>query len=345
MRKIAVFNTAFLGDAVLTLPLIRTLNKAWPGAELHFITRGGLAPLFKGQKELARLREFDKRGEHKGPLAALAFGREMNREKFDLWISAHLSLRSGTVALLSGAKRRIGYRQASLAPLIYTDTVDRRFQELEEVERLLALADPLGLKEKVSDPGFTPPPVALETAREFFENKVERPVLGVHPGSTWRTKKWPAAHFGEIIGRAAKCGASVIVFAGAGETADAAAAVAAAGELPSGRVHDLSGKLTLPELAAYIGMLDAYLSNDSGPMHLAWAQGVPVDAVFGPTTRDLGFFPRGEASTVHEIELPCRPCSLHGPEKCPKSHHDCMNKLSPEVVWESLGKKLEAARA
>jgi heptosyltransferase-2 len=343
MKTIVIWNPAFLGDAVLTLPLVQTVARAHPDADLHYVVRKGVGSVFKGQSELKRVWEFDKRGGQKGLFGAVSFGRELARLRPDAVVSAHRSFRSGVSVLASGAKKRIGYEQSALARLFYTDRVDRRFEELDEIERLLLLADPLGVEHKVERPSYDPPPVARETAREFFEHKVDRPVLGVHPGSTWPTKKWPAEYFGEIIGRAARAGCSVLVFSGPSETFDAAAAVTAAGDTPPGLVHDLSGRLTLEELAAYLGNLDCYLTNDSGPMHLAWIQGTPVDAVFGPTVKKLGFFPRGESATVHEHALACRPCSLHGPAQCPEGHHDCMRKITPDRVWKSVKAKLEAA--
>ena len=75
-------------------------------------------------------------------------------------------------------------------------------------------------------------------------------------------------------------------------------------------------------------------------MHLAWSQDVPLVALFGPTVKQLGFFPRGKNSTVAEIDLDCRPCGLHGPRKCPKDHFRCMRTLTPDMVWEKLSAKL-----
>ena len=105
-------------------------------------------------------------------------------------------------------------------------------------------------------------------------------------------------------------------------------------------LHDLSCALTLPELAAYLRMLNCYVSNDSGPMHLAWAQHTPVTALFGPTVRELGFFPRGDSAKVFEVSLECRPCGLHGPHHCPKKHHRCMVDIDVEAVWRDVAGKL-----
>ena len=77
-------------------------------------------------------------------------------------------------------------------------------------------------------------------------------------------------------------------------------------------------------------------------MHLAWAQRVPVTALFGPTVRELGFAPRGEMSSVMEADVPCRPCGLHGHKACPKGHFDCMKNIDPEAVWRDVERKLAA---
>ncbi len=106
------------------------------------------------------------------------------------------------------------------------------------------------------------------------------------------------------------------------------------------RIVSLAGALSLPELAAVIKRLSCYLTNDSGPMHLAWPQRTPVIALFGPTVRELGFFPRGAGATVMELPLPCRPCGLHGPQKCPQGHHKCMRDMTPEMVWRNVAATL-----
>ena len=92
--RIAVWNTAFLGDSVLTLPLIRTIRAAWPGAEVDFYVRGGLAPLYEAQPDLSHVYVCDKRGSGKGLGAILRQGREVAARGYDIWVDAHLSLRS-----------------------------------------------------------------------------------------------------------------------------------------------------------------------------------------------------------------------------------------------------------
>ncbi|MCJ2165439.1 MULTISPECIES: lipopolysaccharide heptosyltransferase II [unclassified Pseudodesulfovibrio] len=339
-KKIAVWQTAFLGDAVLTLPLLRALKDRFPGAEIHFFVRGGVESVFRGQPEIVSVRPFAKRGAQKSLNAAVRFGWELGREGFDLWISAHTSLRSALIGGATGIKRRIGYNRPWFNRLAYTETVDRRFSELEEIERLMELVRPLGIDGPAPEARLVLSQEAREAADWFWRTKnFDRPVLGIHPGSTWPTKCWPVEYFSEIVSRASSEGAHVLVFAGPGEEAVAARVLAEAqGDIRN--VTNLAGQLRLPELAAYLGKLDCYLTNDSGPMHLAWTQGTPLVALFGPTVRSLGFFPRGENATVMETDLDCRPCGLHGPKVCPKGHFRCMKEVTPDLVWGELKAKL-----
>ncbi|MDR2050858.1 MAG: glycosyltransferase family 9 protein [Deltaproteobacteria bacterium] len=363
--RIAVWNTAFLGDAVLTLPLLLTLRRAYPGAELDFYVRRGFAELFAGHSAIDRVYAYDKRGGERGLRAILAYGEKLRARRYDLWISAHNSLRSAFMAGQSRAEERLGYAAPRLCRLFYTRTAARRFPELHEVDRLLQLARALGISDCAGWPELEPPPPLRARAGEFFRGHRQRPVLGLHPGSVWPTKRWPVKYFARLGLTALEKGARLALFAGPGEEATAAELLhlvrlgaarsyrVLSGAFYSGKnapdknrveeadILDFSGCLALPELAAFIAELDCYLGNDSGPMHLAWAQRIPVVAVFGPTTPDLGFAPRGELSGVAEVkDLPCRPCGLHGPRLCPRKHHLCMRALRPERVWPEVERRL-----
>ena len=338
-RKIGLWQTAFLGDAVLTLPFIQALKARYPDAEIHFFVRAGLEKLFCAQRELTSVRPFAKRGSQKGLFAARALGNELSLEGFDLWISPHASLRSAYLARCVGAPVRIGYQSPWYNWLAYTHLVDRRFDQLEEIERLFQLGGPLGIFADKNTPAPLPrldlPPEAIARADEIYAGLPKGPRLGIHPGSTWPTKCWPREHFAEIARRALAAGVVVLLFAGPGEE-DLAAHIATSANDNSGRLINLGGMLTIPALAACLARLDACLTNDSGPMHLAWAQNVPLAACFGPTVRSLGFFPRGQNSRVLETQLDCRPCGLHGHKACPLGHHNCMKDIRPDQAWDLL---------
>jgi heptosyltransferase II len=82
--------------------------------------------------------------------------------------------------------------------------------------------------------------------------------------------------------------------------------------------------------------LSVYVTNDSGPMHLAAALGVPIVAIFGPTVKELGFAPYTKKAQILEVDLPCRPCGKHGGKVCSKKHFKCMNDISVESVVNAV---------
>lgn len=341
--RIALWQTAFLGDAVLTLPLARVLAKTWPEAEIHFYVRGGLEGLFAAQPEFASVTGVYKRGRDAGLPGAWRLGRALAAKDCDLLVSAHKSFRSALVALASGIPARLGYDEPFYNRLAYTVTAPRRFAELDEIERLLELARALGIAECDPWPRLVLPENATTEAARLLRD-LPGPVVGLHPGSVWPTKRWPADNFSRLADLALEAGASVALFAGPGEESTATEVRRGMRGKDSSRLLDLSGKLSLPLLAAVIGWLDAYVTGDSGPMHLSWAQGTPTLAIFGPTVKALGFFPRGGHSRVLETTLPCRPCGLHGPRECPEGHHRCMTNISPETAWNATAELLAKGR-
>ena len=340
MKRIAVWNTAFLGDAVLTLPLLQSLKLAYPEAKIDYYVRCGVGSVFEAHPAISKVYEYDKRGKEKGLSSILRLGKSLAARNYDLWISTHTSMRSGYLARASRAKMRIGYKEAVLGRLCYTHQVLRRFGELEEVERLLALLAPLGNIPLSTWPELVLPPAVRLDADNFFAALGNGPVLGQHPGSVWATKQWPLAYHAELAAKAVQSGAKVLLFASPAEKEMSNQIMAMLKNKLDAeallRVHDLSGKLSLPSLAAYLAKLNCFVVNDSGPMHLAWAQHVPVVSAFGPTTRNLGFAPRGPRAVVLEVELPCRPCNLHGPQVCPLGHHNCMKLITPEMMWAAV---------
>ena len=347
MKHIAVWNTAFLGDAILTLSLLQSIRKASPDSRIDYYVRGGLSGLFAAHPAVDNVYEFRKNKEQRSLGALRALGGEIKERNYDLWLSPHPSLRSACLAKKSGAFS-VGYTRPWYNRFFYTTTVERRFPELHEVERLLQLAGPLNLPELSHWPELVLPEELRRKYADFFAALPGGPVLGLHPGSVWGTKRWPAAYFARIGQLALERGASVLVFGGPGEEETASEVLVGISDGVSReaqeRAHNMAGKLNLPELAACIAGLSCYVGNDSGPMHLAWCQRVPVVALFGATVPSLGFAPLGPNSIIMEVDgLDCRPCSLHGPQVCPKKHFRCMKELVPEMVWPEVEKSLFAS--
>lgn len=150
----------------------------------------------------------------------------------------------------------------------------------------------------------------------------------VAPGSIWGTKRWP--YYPEL---AAALPGQVVVIGGPDDAELAEAVVRAAPD----RAASAAGALSLRESAALLERAAVLVTNDSAPLHLATAVGTPIVAVFGPTVPGFGFGPLGPRDQVVELHgLPCRPCSAHGPQRCPLGHHRCMRDLDVAAVLRAV---------
>ena len=146
-------------------------------------------------------------------------------------------------------------------------------------------------------------------------------------------------YFVQLISRLqTELGVQVVLVGGGHKDADLGEKIC---QLSQGHAANLCGKTSLADLMALMQHFKLFITNDSGPMHIATAFDVPTLAIFGPTTRELGFFPYGEGHRVMEVKgLPCRPCALHGGKKCPLGHFKCMRDILPGRVFENAKEML-----
>ena len=334
MSDTVLFQTAYLGDAVLTLPLVEALAERFGPVDIVATPYG--APVFDRHPGVGRVIRFDKRGADRGLSGILGVAAQLRAARYTRAYLAHGSLRSGLVALLGGTPVRIGFGDAP-GRLLYTRRVTAE-PGIPEYRRLLALAGTPAAAVPVS-PVLPPPPRMriAPGARSGAGGLLAAGGIGseggfvvLAPGSVQPTKRWP--FFRELAVRLLER-RNVVVLGGPGEPRLFPAAPARA----HGSLLDLTGKVTVLEAAAVIERALYVVANDSAPLHIANAVGTPVVAIFGPTDPDRGFGPLGEMDRVaHRRDLPCRPCSSHGGRKCPKRHHACMQGLAPEAVLAEI---------
>jgi heptosyltransferase-2 len=171
---------------------------------------------------------------------------------------------------------------------------------------------------------------------QAFGVSLNRPLLGLSPGANWETKRWPAERFAGVARRALAAGVQVAV---QGNDAEGSLGRLIASEAPG--AVDLCGKLDLKALAGFISRCTAFVANDSGPMHIARALGVPTLAFFGSTDPTMFDF------TGHEVMfagVECSPCSFFGRRRCPRGHFRCMLDLTEDRAWDALAPLLRTSR-
>lgn len=325
---ILVVQTGFLGDVVLTTPLLQVLRRRFPEAEVTLLVTPAAAPLMARHPAVDRVEIDDKRGADGGIRGMLAVGRRLRQRRYGLALAAHKSWRTGALLLLARIPRRIGFTSAPAAPL-YTERVPRP-PALHDRDRLLQLMRPFGELGAAPRPWISVDEDARRQALELLATARAsgRPVAAICPGSVWRTKRWPAPAYGGLVRHLEAAGYACVLLGSPAERALTRMVNDAAG----GGAIDLGGATDLSVLAAVLAETQVVVSNDSAPMHLATAVGVPQVAIFCATVPGQGYGPLGECVQIVEKDLACRPCGRHGAERCPRATDDCMELIRVEDV-------------
>lgn len=334
MRKIRILiiHTAFIGDIVLSTPLIKKLRDTYPKAEITYLTTPIGASILRNNPYLTHIIEYDKRGEHRGIKGFWAITKKLKMESYNLVITPHRYLRSSFMSFLTGAPVRRGYDNAA-ASFLFTEKIHYD-SDKHEVEKLFSFVPKdEGKRYEIE---LFPTDLEREKVDKFLEKRKEKIVI-VAPGSKWFTKKWPLEYFNRVIKEIEKREDTTVVVVGGKDEILL--------NIPlSKNSIDLRGRTTLLELAEVIRRANIVLTNDSSPIHIASAfSNVKILAIFGPTVEKFGFFPWSKNSEVFQVEdLECRPCSIHGGNSCPKKHFKCMLDIKPEKILERIEKILES---
>jgi heptosyltransferase-2 len=263
---------------------------------------------------------------------------------FTIAISPHKSLKTALLLALAGIPCRIGFRQSG-GWFLYHHRV-QRVPALHDVERNLSILQAFGIgwTECQQDLHIAVRPElrqSVEGALRSYGVRGEKGKLriGLSPGSVWPMKRWSVESYADLILALRQGYACEFLLFGAGEDERT---VAKLQQLTGGCGINLVGRFTLRELPAAIETCDLFICNDTGPMHIAVACGIPVVAIFCATTPSLGFYPYSNRAVVVEKELHCRPCSSHGGLRCPLGTEDCIALVRPEHVLEAVRGILDA---
>jgi heptosyltransferase-2 len=319
-----VLQTAFLGDAVLTTPLIAHLATLGP---VDVVATPESAGLLANNPAIRRLVAHDKRRDRGGgALLRLAAGLR-NEDPDATAYCAQGSVRTALIARAARYRNVVGV-DSSAGRWLYTRRVGYD-ESRHHAERLLNLA--IGSAASVPPDAMRPrlyPGAAERTAVDELLGRLvgNGPMVALAPGSIWATKRWPGYPMlaADLVDRA-----RIVVVGSAGDGELASAIVQATGT----RALDATGRLSLLASAELISRCALLVTNDSAPQHLASAMGTPTVTVYGPTVPEFGFGPLAQGSTVvGHREMPCRPCDHHGPMTCPLGHFRCMLDLDVATV-------------
>jgi lipopolysaccharide heptosyltransferase I len=321
-----IIKPSALGDIVHTLPFLHALHQRFPNSEIHWVVARGLHHFLEGHPMISKLWVMDKDEWKKLPRLhrsvpeMVRFGRALAAEDFDVSIDLSGLLRSGLITWAAGAREKLGFSDSDEgSPFFYNRKIPGG-DNIHAIDRYLKLAVLMGCD--ISRVEHPMPPFPDEVVPIFFSLPENYCIIA--PSAGKEANRWPADRFGEL---AARLPVKSIVISGRADAPIAKEVVGAS----RGKAISMAGRTGLKELVALISRARFFISNDTGPMHIAAALGIPVFALFGPAN-PVRTGPYGTIHTVIRKDLDCSPC--YRQKTC--ENWRCMEELSVSRVLETI---------
>jgi heptosyltransferase II len=333
-QTIVVLTPNWLGDAVMVLPALAAVRRHYEADTLVVAARTSTAALFRMVPGVDRVLPLDA-SSRRADAEALAQIRADGALLFPNSFGSAWAVRR------AGIPERWGFASDFRSTLL-TKAVRKPRGRMHQSEYYLALVSALGMTLTGEPPRVVVPEGARRRASELLARHGvadDAALVGMAPGAAYGgAKQWPPERFGRVARLLHERHGVVSVIVGSRADRGTGDQI-----VPGPHIVDLIGQTDLPLLAGVMSRARAFVSNDSGAMHLAAAVGLPVTAVFGATderaTAPLG--PTSQSAPPHEIltcDVFCRPCMLR---ECPIDHR-CMKRIEPERVCAALERQLGA---
>jgi len=337
VRSILLIRDAYLGDVVMTLPILAPLRRRFPGAKITFLTSSSARPVLETNPHVDEILTYDAFWFYPQPMNAYwKFLLQHRRREFDLVIEARGDIRD--ILMLAAPPRsrwRVGYGIGGGAWML-TDVVPFR-KVSHKVEFHLDIARYLGCECGEVEWGFYFRHEEIAAARGILKSHgIEGPFLAAHPGSRMPLKRWPYEKCAALYDRLMQAtGQPLVIFGAPGEKSLIREVL---GKM-RGKPVDLSGHLGVRQLGALFSMARMLVCNDSAPMHIAACAGTPTVALFGPSV-SAETSPWGKRHRVIEKDFLCRA----GCDESTCKHPDPQACMKAIEVDEVLGAAMEIFR-
>jgi heptosyltransferase II len=330
--KILLIQTAFLGDVILSLPLVQTLKKKYPYSIIDYLCIPYTKEILNNNPYLNEVIVYDKfqKGKYSG---ILKISKQLKEKRYDIAFIPHRSSRSAIIALLAGIPNRIAFKKPFFNQL-YTKTF-KYIYNMHEVDRDLLLTQDLDIQTNERIPELfssNSDNEKIESLLSDYGINIEKDkIVAIAPGSIWATKRWPEEYYRELCAILSRSGYYLFIIGGESDKILA--------ECIANNVKNVFNVCGISILQTYelLKKCDLLISNDSAPVHLASAANIPVIDIYGPTIPIFGFYPLNASSICLGIEgLKCRPCGRHGAKKCPIKSFDCMTNITIATVIDAV---------
>lgn len=368
-RNLLIRGVNWIGDGVMTLPAIKAIRLSLPETRISLLIKPWVSPLFEKNPNIDEIILYE--DSHKSIYGKIKLAGLLRKRKFCSAILLQNAFDAALVAYLAGIKHRIGYNTDGRSFLL-TDSIPLPKNEMRrhQIHYYLNLLQRVGIAADYSNPYIYLDIDERINAREKLKD-LRRPILGINPGATYGSaKRWLPDRFAEISEWFIKdTGGSIVIFGAKSEIGiveeieyfftrqqsvksmvnDHQSLVT----MPNDQCRmtndrsliNLAGKTSLRELIALISECEVFVTNDSGPMHIAYAVRTPLVAIFGSTDPQLTGPPldiNGRSGEVLKSDLPCSPCFER---TCKKNNLQCMYAIQSDDVFYGIKSVLPEKRA
>lgn len=330
-QNILIRSVNWIGDAVMTTPALLAVRQHWPSAKITLLANPLVGQLLTGHPALDQVITFDRKGEHSGIVGRLRLARKLSASRFDLVLILPNSFDSALVPWLARIPQRWG-KASDGRSLLLTRCFNDKHQpanvDEHEVHYYLRLLESFGINAELSAPQlFTTADEDGAAAELLASNGITESdtLLGINAGASFGSaKRWYPERFAEVAQQLARAWQAKVILFGGPDEQELVAEIEAG---LNGNCLNMAGKTSVRELMALIKRCNFFISNDSGPMHIAAAFGIPLVAIFGPTDHK-GTAPFGCLAEIVRKTVDCAPCKLR---HCPTDHR-CMTAVSADDV-------------
>lgn len=336
-ERILIIQTAFLGDAILTLPMIQKIKEIYPVSLIDVVSIPQTKEVFENSPYVYKVYSYDKKGNQRSILSLIKFALTLKKNNYTRIYSPHRSFRTSLLVYLLDNVNSFGFDTASLN-FVYENKI-KYDNKIHEVARNLKL---LGLSIDKENWKVLPELKISQEVKQKIQNllkNINNPLVAIAPGSVWQTKKYPEEYFETISNYLVKENYFVVFIGGQSD-------YELCNRLSSKINEDslsFAGNLSITESVELLRNCNLLISNDSAPTHLGMVANIPVLTIYCSTIPGFGFFPYNEYSFSISFDgLECKPCGIHGRKSCPIKTFDCGYKLLPDKVIEKIEEVLNS---
>lgn len=339
VRSILVMRLYFIGDVLLSTPVLDALKRTFPDASLAVLIKKRSRDVLRHNPHVDEVIEYDAPERYHSPLWQFSLTRSLRRRRFDLAVDLTGDLRTSWLLFATEPGFRVGFNHAGFGSLL-----DRRVPYRSEghgVDHLLSAVAAVGATTDEPEPRlYLTDGERAEAAVTLRDAGLPEgtPFVGLAPGANWEFRRWSPERFGALAAMARERLGLASVVTGSPDDVEIADAVVAHSD---GSALSLAGRSDIRKLAAVASAARAFVANDSGPMHVASAAGTPVVGLFGPNTPEV-YAPRGAPSRVVWHRYPCCPCDQ---KHCVREDDPCMTAIEVEEVFDALRELVDGGDA